>query len=356
VPDCKPGEYISRERWGIVGGLSADEQMSHLALWAILAAPLILGNDPRNMDAFTRSMLTAPGVLAIAQDANVAAGRRSWRENGAEVWRRTLSDGSVALLLLNRRGNATADVAALWHRDVAPPTAAPPGCVDVEVACADRAANGECTANARYMQRKCNASCPDLCRAALEFQGTPPAEEEEEQTPLPAGRELHAHVVDAWTGKRVGVFARGIAAHGLLPHASRLLRVTLVDAPPEPEPQPQPLEEEEEEEEGDEEEPDEEQQDEPEEEEEEEDESEDSSLSEPPPPSRRKRKLPVPRKTKQPRRRAAETDAADESTAGSWHLGVSVVLMVLAQCALLIAVLRSIRRVLRKRRKRQHRS
>ena len=329
VPDCVPGEYITRERWGLVGGLNEDEQMSHLSLWAILAAPLILGNDPRNMDAFTRSMLTAKGVLSIAQDPAVVAGRRSWREDGVEVWRRPLSDGSVALLLLNRRGNATADVAALWHRDVAQPAAVPAGCVDVESACADWAANGECTANARYMTRNCNASCPDLCRAALEFRGKPPAGDEdghEEKTPLPAGRELHALVVDAWTGKRVGFFSRGIEAHGLLPHASRLLRVMLVDAPPKPKPVPQPPPDEDDDVEEEDGEPEDEDGDEDAEQEDDgkEEEEEDSSL---------------------------RTDGAAESS-----FGPRSALILLAQGALLVALLRSIRRVLRKRRRRQHRS
>ena len=353
VPDCKPGEYITRERWGLVGGLNDEEQMSHLALWVILASPMILGNDPRKMDDLTRQLLTAPGMLAIAQDADVTAGRRSWREDGAEVWRRPLSDGSVALLLLNRRENATADVAALWQRDVAPLATVPAGCVDVEAACADWAANGECTANARFMQRKCNASCPDLCREALDFQGVPPAlDGEDEATPLPGGRELHALVVDVWSGKQVGVFARGIEAHGLLPHASRLLRVTLVDAPPAPELEPEFSVEQTDDDE------DEEDEDaEPQEEEEEivegdEDDTEtetDTSLREPPPPSRTKKFAHVPRKRKQPRRRVEETEAGEQ-------LGLRGALALMALGALLIAVLRSVRRVLRKRRKRAHRA
>ena len=363
VPECVPGQYITRERWGLVGGLNDEEQMSHLALWAMLAAPLIMGNDPRNMDDLTRRLLTAPGMLAIAQDANVVAGRKSWRDDGAEVWRRPLSDGSVALLLLNRRGNATADVAALWHRDVAPPATVPAGCVDVEAACADWAANGECTANARFMQRKCNASCPDLCREALDFQGAPPAlDGEEGATPLPGGRQLYAVVVDAWSNKRVGVFAGGIEAHGLLPHASRLLRVTLVDAPPEPEPEPEPTIEEEDVDEDDEQEEvdedddedaeplEDEDDDEIVEDEDEDDTEEDAALREPPPPSRTKRIAHVPRKRNLPRRRVEETDADRNG------LSLRGALMLVALGAALLVVLRSIRRVLRKRRKRKHRA
>lgn len=65
VPDCKPGEYISRERWGMVGGLSFREQRAHFSLWAIMAAPLLLGNDPRDMTPETRELLTAPEVCRL---------------------------------------------------------------------------------------------------------------------------------------------------------------------------------------------------------------------------------------------------------------------------------------------------
>lgn len=50
---CKPGMYISRDRWGKVGGLTQTEQRTHFAFWCIMAAPLILGNDPRAMSKAT---------------------------------------------------------------------------------------------------------------------------------------------------------------------------------------------------------------------------------------------------------------------------------------------------------------
>ena len=49
VPDCQPGQYITREQWGKVGGLTAAEQRTHFALWCMMASPLLLGNDPRTM-------------------------------------------------------------------------------------------------------------------------------------------------------------------------------------------------------------------------------------------------------------------------------------------------------------------
>ena len=49
VPACQPGQYITREQWGKVGGLTLVEQRTHFSLWCMMASPLLLGNDPRAM-------------------------------------------------------------------------------------------------------------------------------------------------------------------------------------------------------------------------------------------------------------------------------------------------------------------
>lgn len=51
-----------------VGGLTYTEQKTHFALWCMLSAPLMLGNDPRSMTKATLSILTNPELLAISQD------------------------------------------------------------------------------------------------------------------------------------------------------------------------------------------------------------------------------------------------------------------------------------------------
>ena len=68
VRGCKPGEYISRDRWGRVGGLTHTEQRTHFAFWCMLSAPLILGNDPRHMTSTTLDILRAPEIIALSQD------------------------------------------------------------------------------------------------------------------------------------------------------------------------------------------------------------------------------------------------------------------------------------------------
>jgi alpha-galactosidase len=87
---------------GVRGTFSSTENRAHLSMWAIMASPLIAGNDIRSMPADVRAVLTDPDVIAVNQDA---AGRQAQRvvDNGnTEVWRKVLSDGSVAVALLNR--------------------------------------------------------------------------------------------------------------------------------------------------------------------------------------------------------------------------------------------------------------
>jgi alpha-galactosidase len=84
------------------GGMSRDEYRTHMALWAILAAPLLAGNDLRIMTAETRELLTNPEVIAIDQDSKGAQGHRAWEEGPLEIWVKPLADGSQAVGLFNR--------------------------------------------------------------------------------------------------------------------------------------------------------------------------------------------------------------------------------------------------------------
>lgn len=86
------------------GGMTADEYRAHFSLWAMMAAPLIAGNDVAHMSAETRAILTNKDVIAIDQDPLGHAGRRVRREGDTEVWSRELADGGRAVVLLNRGG------------------------------------------------------------------------------------------------------------------------------------------------------------------------------------------------------------------------------------------------------------
>lgn len=84
------------------GGMSADEYRTHMTLWAMSAAPLMMGHDLRETDAATLAMLTNRRVIAIDQDAGGVQGKAVRKQGGLEVWAKPLADGRVALALFNR--------------------------------------------------------------------------------------------------------------------------------------------------------------------------------------------------------------------------------------------------------------
>ena len=240
---CKKGDYISRELWGRVGGLTYTEQRTHFAFWCMLAAPLMLGNDPRRMSAATKRILMARELLAINQDPLGKQARRIWREGPLAIWRKELASGGDALLLFNG-GSSTADITARWTRDL-PDASKPymrtvprePPCADKqEVAqlCAGWAGGGECTKNAGYMKSNCPASC-NAC---------PPAKWD--------GQQAIAHVRNVWEEEDEGEFTALYTALHVEPHEARLIIVrfgpadtTAPERPklrgllPKPRPQPQ---------------------------------------------------------------------------------------------------------------------
>src|SRR6266702_5393425 len=84
------------------GGMSAEEYRTHMSLWAILAAPLLAGNDLSTMTPETRDLLTNRAVIAVDQDAAGIQGDRLTAEGPIEVWMRPLADGSKAVGIFNR--------------------------------------------------------------------------------------------------------------------------------------------------------------------------------------------------------------------------------------------------------------
>jgi len=93
------------------GGMTPTEYQSHFSLWAMMAAPLIAGNDVAHMDAATRAILLNKEVIAVDQDPLGRQGHRVSRQGDSEVWVKPLSNGATAILLFNR-GEAPARIEA----------------------------------------------------------------------------------------------------------------------------------------------------------------------------------------------------------------------------------------------------
>jgi len=100
---AKPGHWNDPDMLEIGnGGMTDAQYRAQFSLWAILAAPLIAGNDLRQMSAATRATLTNREVIAVDQDALGIEGRRVWKDGDAEIWVRPLTGGRQAIVLLNR--------------------------------------------------------------------------------------------------------------------------------------------------------------------------------------------------------------------------------------------------------------
>jgi len=95
------------------GGMTDIEYRAHFSLWAILAAPLIAGNDLRDMRSEIHDILTNKEVIAVDQDAMGREGERVLKNGDLEVWSKQLQDGSRAVLLLNR-GSAEQEISVRW--------------------------------------------------------------------------------------------------------------------------------------------------------------------------------------------------------------------------------------------------
>jgi alpha-galactosidase len=87
-------------------GLTETESRAHFSLWALLNAPLIAGNDLRSMSTATRNILTNSEVIAVNQNWGGRQGNRIADNGNQEVWSKPMSNGSVAVVLLNRASSA----------------------------------------------------------------------------------------------------------------------------------------------------------------------------------------------------------------------------------------------------------
>ena len=101
------------------GGCTDAEYRSHFALWCLLAAPLMIGCDVRNMNASTHQILLNREVLAVNQDK---LGRQGYRvgqtyheQEPTEVWAKPLADGSLAVGLFNLGKREHCLVTVAWE-------------------------------------------------------------------------------------------------------------------------------------------------------------------------------------------------------------------------------------------------
>jgi alpha-galactosidase len=99
---AKPGNWNDPDMLEVGnGGMNAIEYRTHMSLWAILAAPLLAGNDLTKMTPETLSILANREVIAIDQDPAGRQGDRVQVEGPLEVWAKPLAGGGKAVGLFN---------------------------------------------------------------------------------------------------------------------------------------------------------------------------------------------------------------------------------------------------------------
>jgi len=94
--------------------LTPDEQYTHISLWSLLSAPLLLGCDLEKLDAFTLNLISNDEVLDVDQDPLAIGAKRVSSKDSLDVFVKPLEDGNIAVGLFNR-STKKATITANWQ-------------------------------------------------------------------------------------------------------------------------------------------------------------------------------------------------------------------------------------------------
>jgi alpha-galactosidase len=110
-----PGHWNDPDMLEVGNGLTADEDQSHFSMWAMLAAPLLAGNDIRSMSSATRTVLTNTDVIAVDQDPLGVQGKLvATPATNLQVWSKTLSGTNARAVALLNRTSGSASITVQW--------------------------------------------------------------------------------------------------------------------------------------------------------------------------------------------------------------------------------------------------
>lgn len=100
-------QYAGKGHWNdpdmleVGNGMTENEDRAHFTMWCMMASPLILGNDVRNMSPATKAILTNHDIIAIDQDTLGVQGMHVYTEQGLQFWLKPLAGGDWAFTILN---------------------------------------------------------------------------------------------------------------------------------------------------------------------------------------------------------------------------------------------------------------
>lgn len=97
-----PGHWNDMDMLEVGNGMTEAEDRAHFSIWAMLASPMIAGNDLRTMNESTRKILTNKDIIAINQDKLGVQALKFIDEGDIEVWVKALANNEWAFMFLNR--------------------------------------------------------------------------------------------------------------------------------------------------------------------------------------------------------------------------------------------------------------
>jgi alpha-galactosidase len=97
-----PGHWNDPDMMEVGNGMSVSEDRTHFSMWCMLAAPLIAGNDIRDMTPEVKEILTNREAIAIDQDSLGIQGFKYDVRDSVEIWFKPLSEGDWAMCFMNR--------------------------------------------------------------------------------------------------------------------------------------------------------------------------------------------------------------------------------------------------------------
>lgn len=103
---AKPGHWNDPDMLEVGNnGLSYEEQRSQMTMWSIMAAPIMISSDVRNMSNETKELYLNKDMIAINQDSLGVQGHRISDVDGKQVWTKPLKNGDIAVALLNNNSS-----------------------------------------------------------------------------------------------------------------------------------------------------------------------------------------------------------------------------------------------------------
>jgi alpha-galactosidase len=111
-----PGHWNDPDMLEVGNGLTDNQNRAHFTMWCMIAAPLILGNDLRNMSRDIKDILMNKEVIAINQDPLGVQALKFAAEDSLEYWFKPLENDDWAFCILNRSKESVKDCSIDWQK------------------------------------------------------------------------------------------------------------------------------------------------------------------------------------------------------------------------------------------------